>query len=167
MSKIILNSIEVLVAIGLMYGVFKYWNRKLRLAYSIERKNRAFGIFMFFQVITLMAIIISGVDPQNSVYLEGLSMFGVGAYKYWSIVGVELFGFTIVYILANLFGHILFSAGYQSENSLYEEIKDDNWSVVMIASALILSLGYLGSSFVLKPFIFDWISRNAAFIPLT
>lgn len=167
MSKIMLNSMEVLIAVGLMYGMFKYWNKKLRLAYGIEGTNKGFAIFMFFQVITMLVIIVQGIDPQNAIYLEGLSMFGNGAYEYWSIVGVELFGFTLTYILANLFGHILFSVGYQSEQGLYDEVKEDKWHIIPIACALILAFGYILSHFVLKSFIHEWISNNAAFIPLT
>lgn len=167
MDKIILNSIEVILAIGLMYLIFRFWNRKIRLNYSIENSNKAYPIFLSMQVLTMLIVILSGVDPQNSIYLEGLSMFGTGAYDYWSIVGVELVGFSIIFVLANVIGHVLFMSGFKSEKGLYEEIKRDNWPVVLIASTLILAFGYLGSHFVLKSFIFDWISRNAVLIPLS
>lgn len=167
MSKLIMNSMEVLIAIGLLYGMFKYWNKKLRLTYEIESSNRAFGLFLFFQVITMIVVIIEGIDPQSAMYMEDLTMFGNGAYEFWSIVGVKIIGFIAVFILANLFGHILFSAGYQSEKPLYEQVKEDNWQVVLIACGLILTFGLLISYFVLRPFMLEWISSNATFIPLT
>ena len=123
MEKIMLDSIVVIITMGLIYGMLKYWNNKLRKGYGIERGNKAFGIFISFQILSVLLIVIQGVDPQNSFYLEGLSMFGKRAYEYWSIVGVQGAGFFIVLVLANLIGHLLFSIGYQSEKSLYEEIK--------------------------------------------
>lgn len=167
MDKIILNSIEVILAIGLMYLIFRFWNRRIRLNYTIEKSNKAFPIFLSMQVLTMLVVIINGIDPQNLIYLEGLSMFGSGASDYWSTVGIELVGFSLIFILANVIGHVLFMSGFKSENGLYEEIKSDNWPVVLIASTLILAFGYLGSHFVLKSFIFDWISRNAVLIPLS
>jgi Sec-independent protein secretion pathway component TatC len=56
--------------------------------------------------------------------------------------------------------------GYQSEKGLYEEIKEDNLAASLIASFLILTIGFVLSHFVLNPFIFEWISKNAQFIPL-
>lgn len=150
-----------------MYLLFRFWNRRVRLNYSIDPTNKTYPIFLSMQVLTMLVVIINGIDPQSAIYLEGLSMFGVGAYDYWSIVGVELVGFAIVFTLANAIGHVLFISGFKSEKGLYEEIKRDNWSVVLIASTLILAFGYLGSHFVLKPFIFDWVSRNAVLIPLS
>jgi hypothetical protein len=167
MNKIILDSIELIIAIGLAYLLFRYWNSKLRKGYSLEKTNKSYALFLVMQVLTLLIVIIQGIDPQNAIYLEGLSMFGEGGYQYWSIVGVQLAGFSVIFVLANLLGHILFSAGYKSEQGLYDEVKADNWPVVMIASALIFMFGYIAAHFVLKPFIFDWVSHNAVFIPLT
>lgn len=162
-----LNSVEVLVTIGLIYMMLKYWNRKLRTGYSIETGNKAFGIFISFQIVTILLVVVHGINPQNALYMEGFSMFGKGAYDYWSIVGVQIVGFSLALILANLMGHLLFMVGYQSEKGLYEEIKEDNLAASLIASVLILTIGFVLSHFVLNPFIFEWISRNAAFIPLS
>ena len=167
MEKIALNLVEIVMAIGLMFATLRYWNNKLRKGYDIGGKNKSYSVFIGFQMLTIIVIMLYGIDPQNSLYLEGLSLFESGAREYWSIIGVQLMGFVLVFILANLIGHILFKVGYLSENGLYKEIKNDNIAASIIVSTIIFSTAILISHFVLKAFLFDWVSRNAALIPLT
>lgn len=166
MGKIAANSMEVLITIGLIYGVLKYWNWKLVGGYDVETKNRSYGIFVFGQIATMFAIIIEGLDPQNSAYLENLSMFSDGAYDYWSVLGVQLFGFILLFMTSNIIGHLLFRIGFDKNNSLYETIREDNTTPVLVATVVIFVIGFVSSAYVLRPFIFDWISRNAALIPM-
>lgn len=167
MDKVVLNSVQILVAIALMYAAVKYWNKKLRLGYALEPRNRAYNLFITGQVLSILVIIIYGIDEQNAIYLEGLSLFGSGALKFWSIIGIEVVGFVLVYMLSNLFGHLLYAIGYQSEKGLYEDVREEDWTASIMVSAFIIAVAYVASHFVLKPFIFDWVSRNAGLIPLT
>jgi hypothetical protein len=86
MEKAGMNSIEVLMTIGLVYGMLKFWKWKLQGGYDIELNNNAYGIFLGGQLLALLLIIVGSIDPQNSAYLEGLTMFGDGALNYWTAI---------------------------------------------------------------------------------
>jgi uncharacterized membrane protein YjfL (UPF0719 family) len=166
MGKIMMNSMEILILVGLIYGLLRYWKWKLMIGYDVLLENRAFGIFMTGQVLTLLIILVSSIDPQNSSYLESLSWFGKGAMDYWTVIGVKLFGIVILYMLANVAGHLLIRIVLTDDRGLYDEIRNENNSVALIVSVCVLAVGFISSSFVLKPYIFDWISSKAGLVPL-
>lgn len=166
MGKIMMNSIEVLILVGMIYGLLRYWRWKLMLGYDVVLENRAFGIFTAGQIITLLIILLSSIDPQNSAYLETLSFFGKGAMDFWTVIGVQLFGVVLLFMLANVVGHLLIRMILNNNNGLYDEIKNENVSLSLIVTACILSIGFISSSFVLKPYIFDYISSKAGLVPL-
>jgi len=165
MGKILMNSIEVLTLVGMIYGLMRYWRWKLMFGYDIVLQNHAYGIFTAGQIVTLLIIMSSSIDPQNSVYIETLSFFGKGALDFWTVIGIQLFGVVFLFMLANIFGHLLIRM-VLNNNGLYDEIKDGNISVSLIVTSFILSIGFVSSSFVLKPYIFDYISSKANLVPL-
>jgi hypothetical protein len=160
------NAIEVLMTIGLLYGTLKYWNWKLRGGYDISNTNKAYGIFLFGQISCLLFMITNGLDPQNHAYMEHMNLFGEGAFDLWSVLGIQLFGLILLFMLANVIGTILFNVGFQSENGLYEELREENLTAALVASSIIFTVGYTSSFYILRPFILDWVSRNAGLIPL-
>lgn len=166
MGKIVLNSIELIMLVGMVYGLLRYWRWKLMFGYDILPDNRAFGIFTAGQIITLLLILLSSIDPQNSAYLETLSFFGNGALDFWTVIGFQLFGVVLLFIFANVVGHLLIRMILNKNHGLYEEIKNESFSIVLIVTACILSIGYISSYFVLKPYIFDFISSKADLVPL-
>lgn len=150
----------------MIYGLLRYWRWKLLLGYDIIIENRAFGIFITGQITTLLIILYCSIDPQNSAYLETLSFVGKGALDFWTVIGIQLFGVVLLFMLANVFSHLLIRMILNNNNGLYDEIKNENISVSLIVSACILSIGFITSSFVLKPYIFDYISSKANLVPL-
>jgi len=166
MKTIGVNAIEVVIAIGLIYGILKYWNWKLKGGYDLESTNRSYGIFLFSQIIMMLFMVISGLDPQNQAYMEHMNFFCEGSFDLWSVIGIQIFGLTVLFMLSNIIGNLLFKVAYPTVNGLFEDIREDNITSTLVASAIIFSIGYSSSYFVLRPFILDWVSKNAGLIPL-
>jgi len=166
METMKINVIEVLITIGLIYGILKYWNWKLIGGYDIERTNKALGIFMLGQLLNVLAMSINSVDPQVQSYMENMSFFGSGALDLWAFIGISVFGLSILFMLSNVIGVLIFNVGFKSENGLFEEIRDENISSTIVASAIIFAVGFTSSYFILRPFILDWVSSHAGLIPL-
>jgi hypothetical protein len=166
MGNIGKNAIEVLMTVVLLYGLLKYWNWKLKGGYDINSSNKAYGIFLLGQTLCMLFMIISGLDPQNQAYIENMNLIGGGAFDLWAIIGIQLFGLILLYMLSNVIGTLLFKVGFPGENTLFEELRDGNISAALVSVALIFTIGYTSSYYVLRPFILDWVSRNAGLIPL-
>ena len=166
MKTIGVNAIEVIITIGFIYGVLKYWNWKLKGGYDIEITNRSYGVFLFSQIFTMLFMIISGLDPQNQAYMEHMNFFGDKAFDLWTVIGIQIFGLTLLFMLSNIIGTLLFKIAFPTKNGLFEDIREDNLSATLVASVIIFTVGYTSSMYVLRPFILDWVSRNAGLIPL-
>jgi hypothetical protein len=166
MKTIGVNAIEVIITIGFIYGVLKYWNWKLKGGYDIEITNRSYGVFLFSQIFTMLFMIISGLDPQNQAYMEHMNFFGDKAFDLWTVIGIQIFGLTLLFMLSNIIGILLFKIAFPTKNGLFEDIREDNLSATLVASVIIFTVGYTSSMYVLRPFILDWVSRNAGLIPL-
>ena len=166
MKTIGVNAIEVIITIGFIYGVLNYWNWKLKGGYDIEITNRSYGVFLFSQIFTMLFMIISGLDPQNQAYMEHMNFFGDKAFDLWTVIGIQIFGLTLLFMLSNIIGTLLFKIAFPTKNGLFEDIREDNLSATLVASAIIFTVGYTSSMYVLRPFILDWVSRNAGLIPL-
>jgi Sec-independent protein secretion pathway component TatC len=82
------------------------------------------------------------------------------------VIGIQIFGLTVLFMLSNIIGNLLFKVAYPTVNGLFEDIREDNITSTLVASAIIFSIGYSSSYFVLRPFILDWVSKNAGLIPL-
>jgi hypothetical protein len=167
MEKVGMNSIEVLMTIGLVYGMLKFWKWKLQGGYDIELNNNAYGIFLGGQLLALLLIIIGSIDPQNSAYLEGLTMFGDGALNYWTAIGVQVFGVVIIYMLSNVISHLMFNITLKAQSSIYDEIALGNFAAAIVISILTLIIGYVSSYFLLRTYLFEWVNTSAGLVPLT
>lgn len=166
MKTIGVNAIEVIITIGLIYGILKYWNWKLKGGYDLETTNRSYGVFLFSQILTILFMIISGLDPQNQAYMEHMNFLGDGAFDLWSVIGIQIFGLTLLFMVSNIIGTLLFKTAFPTKNGLFEDIREDNLTPTLVASGIIFAVGYTSSLYVLRPFILDWVSRNAGLIPL-
>lgn len=166
MKTIGINSIEVVIIIILIYGILKFWNWKLKGGYNLEPSNKSYGIFLFCQIITILFMTISGLDPQISPYMENMNFFGKDSFNLWSVIGIQFFGITILFMLSNNIGNLLFKIAFPTANGLFEDIRENNKTATLIASAIIFSIGYSSSFFILRPFILEWVTKNAGLVPL-
>lgn len=165
MEATIINAIEVLITLVLIYGILLYWKRKLIRGYDIDQSNLSYTVFISSQILTILFMVLFSIDPQNSAYLETLTLFGEGADDLWTTLSIQLFGLSFLFILANVLGHLLFRSAINN-NGLYQEIRSNVLSASIMASVIVFSIGTVASNFVLKPFIYDWISSHAGLIPL-
>jgi hypothetical protein len=166
MKTVGVNAIEVIIIIGFIYGILKYWNWKLRGGYDIEITNRSYGLFLVGQILTILIMTTSGQDPQNQAYLEHMNFFGDKAFDLWSIIGIQIFGITLLFMLSNIIGTLLFKIAFPTKNGLFEDIRADNLTSALVASGIIFALGYASSIYILRPFILNWLSGNAGLIPM-
>ncbi len=165
MEATIINAIEVLITLVLIYGILLYWKRKLIRGYDIEHSNLAYTVFISSQILTILFMVMFSIDPQNSAYLETLTLFGKGADDLWTALSIQLFGLSFLFILSNAVGHLLFRTTI-NKDGLYEDIRSNVISSSIIASVIIFSIGLTASNFILKPFIYNWISSHAGLTPL-
>jgi hypothetical protein len=165
MEKIVMNATEVLILIGLLFGSLKYWKWKLLVKFDIQQSNIAFGIFLSGQILAISLILFSSMDPQNGAYLESLSWFGNGSMNFWNIIGIQIFGILVIYLFANIIGHLIIK-GLLNSNSIQEEIRNENISIALLTALSVIVIGFTTSSFVLRPFIFNWIAEKATLVPM-
>lgn len=166
MEKVGMNSVEVLMTCGLIFGVIRYWRWKLQGGYDIQLSNKTYGVFLGGQLLTILIMMLVSIDPQNSSYMESLSMFGSGALDYWTVIGVQLFGIVLLYMLSNVVGHLMYNVTLKEEMGIYDEIREENMTVSIVVSLLVLITGYMTSYYLLRSYIFDWISANSGLVPL-
>lgn len=161
-----MNIIQLLGIVALCYGVLRFWKWKLKEGYDLEEGNIAYLFFLSTQLLSVFLIYLNCLDPQVTIYFDSMSMFGSGAFDFWTSMGIIIFGSVFVYMIANVLGHMVFRVGTMSEIGLYEEIKTNNITASLIASVLILILSYISSYTLLRSFIFDWISEQAGLVPI-
>jgi hypothetical protein len=106
------------------------------------------------------------MDPQNAAYLESLSWFGKGSMNFWNIIGIQVFGVLLIYCLSNVIGQLIIKNVLNNNNSIYEELRNESLSVSIITSVAVISVGFVSSTFVLRPFIFNWIAEKATLVPM-
>lgn len=158
--------VEVIMLIGMLFLTIKFWSWKFKRGYQINKGNLSYSIFICFQLMTLFLIFLLSQDVQISVFLETLQLFGSTAINYWIYIGVLISGVSISFILSNLIGHLLFLTAIKDEISLYDEIKANNISQVILSSTITLIVGMLLGNYLLKPLLFDWISNSRNLIPM-
>lgn len=166
MNKMILDVVQLIIVIAIIYGIVRYWNNRLSTKYMISAENKSYKLFLTGQVSSVLVTVFYSVDPQNNVYLKRYSLLGNGAMEFWSVIGVEIVAFILMLIVANLVGHLLYALSKQGDKSLYEQILNDDWSASILFSMMVVTISAIGSNFVLRPFLLDWISSNSGFIPL-
>jgi multisubunit Na+/H+ antiporter MnhG subunit len=93
-------------------------------------------------------------------------MFGKGANNLWTTISIQLFGIVFLFILANVAGHLLFKVSKNDLDSLYVDMRTNKLSSIIIASVIIFAIGVVASNFILKPYIYNWISAHVGIIPL-
>ena len=166
METSIINALEVVITIVLIYGALLYWKRKLLRGYDIESSSIAYTVFISSQILTILFMVLFSIDPQNSAYLESLTLFSKGADNLWTTMSIQLFGLTFLFILSNVVGHLLFKVSKNDHEDLYSELSANKLSSSIVASVIIFAIGVVTSNFILKPFIYNWISEHVGIIPL-
>jgi hypothetical protein len=166
MEKMLNHIAEVIMLIGMLFITIKFWSWKLKKGYQINGDNLSYSIFICLQLITLFLTFLLSQDVQISVFLETLQLFGSNAMNYWIYIGVLISGVSLSFILSNIIGHLLFLTAIKDEISLYDEIKANNISQVILSSIITLIVGMLLGNYLLKPLLFDWISNSRNLIPM-
>jgi hypothetical protein len=166
MENIMMNTTEILIFVGLLFGIIKFWKWKLNLKLDLQTTNIAFGVFLSGQILSITFILFFSMDPQNDAYLESLSWYDEGAINFWNIIGIQISGVLIIYYLTNIIVNILVKILLNNNISIYEDIKNQNLSILIISSVSLISVGFISSIVVLRPFIFDWIAEKATLVPI-
>jgi hypothetical protein len=166
MERLLNHVAEVGLLLGLVFFTIKFWNWKLLKGYDITRDSYSFTIFLSAQISTLVFVFILSQDEQLTMYLETLKLFGSDVNSYWTYIGVLLFGVSTTFVAANVVGHLLYLITIKEDNNLYNEMKSENYSKVILTSILIFLIGIIFGNYLLKPFLFDWISNSQKMIPI-
>ena len=165
MGNLLINVIEISLLLSLLYGILKYWIRRFSKK-NIPTNNKIFGLFLFFQILTMLLMINSVNDQQNQSYIEQMEIFGDKSMTIWSVFGVQVFGLAFLYMISNILSFLLIKITFPLKGEIYEEIKTENYSLILTLCALTLSIGFITSSFILKPILFNWLIQNVSLIPL-
>ena len=165
MGNLLINVIEISLLLSLLYGILKYWIWKF-LKKNIPTNNKIFGLFLFFQVLTMLLMINSVNDQQNQSYIEQMDIFGAKSMSIWSVFGLQIFGLAFLYMISNILSFLLIKITFPLKGEIYEEIKTENYSLILALCVLTLSIGFITSSYILKPILLDWLSQNIGLIPL-
>jgi ABC-type uncharacterized transport system permease subunit len=165
MENLLINVIEISLLLSLLYGVLKYWIWNF-LKKNIPTNNKIFGLFLFFQIVTMLVMINTVNDQQNQSYLEQMEIFGDKSISIWSVFGVQIFGLAFLYMLSNILSFLLIKITFPIKTEVYEEIKSENYSLILTLCALVISIGFITSSYILKPILLNWLSQSVGLIPL-
>lgn len=165
MENLLINVIEISLLLSLLYGVLKYWIWNF-LKKNIPTNNKIFGLFLFFQIVTMLVMINAVNDQQNQSYIEQMELFGNKSMSIWSVFGVQIFGIAFLYMLSNIFSFLLIRITFPLKTEIYEEIKSENYSLILTLCALVLSIGFITSSYILKPILLNWLSQSVGLIPI-
>lgn len=166
MNKITLVIAELIIASGLIYTILNFWKRRMQKPYGIESTNKAYGLFLATQIITLLLIVWLAIDPQSLVYMEDLQPTGAGSGLFWTFYGFQIIGFLITYLLSAIMARLIFRYAFQSGKDLNKEISEDNWGPGLIVGCMTIFFGVIVSGFLLRSVVWEWISGNAGFVPL-
>jgi hypothetical protein len=165
MGNLLINVIEISLLLSLLYGVLKYWIWNF-LKKNIPTNNKIFGIFLFFQIITMLVMINAVNDQQNQSYIEQMELFGDKSMSIWNVFGIQIFGLAFLFMVTNILSFLLIKITYPLKTEIYEEIKSENYSLILTLCALVLSIGFITSSYILKPILLNWLTQSIGLIPL-
>jgi hypothetical protein len=166
MNKIIIHSSHIITVLLLASVVLNYWKVKLIKRYKLTLNNLSYGIFMSAQMFAVFSMVYFSTDPQTMMYLEFLEPFGSSSLDFWTVFGLEIIVCFSGLLLSHLLSIILFRLSIAIDNSLSEEIYNENLAPVLIHAIVLISFSILISSFILRPFLFEWVSGMVGLIPL-
>lgn len=166
MNNFFVLTAEFWITILLVVGVLKYWKNRLQKEQLIKSGNKAYSVFLFSQLATILLIVFLGVDSQNYSYLRDFEILGENAGDYWGYFSIELFSFILTYIMVLLFSFFIYKIAIPAENELKDEIYENNWAPVLVFFGVQLTLTVILSSFVLRPFLFEWASGLRTVLPI-
>lgn len=166
MKNFFVLTVEFWVTILFIVGALKFWKNKLKDEQLLKSDNKAYAVFLFSQILSILLIIFLGIDSQNHSYLKDLPIIGGGAGDYWGYLSIEVFSFLLTYIVINLFSFFIYKTSIPSENELKDEIYDNNWAPVLVFLGVQITLTVVMASFVLQPFLFEWASGLRTVLPI-
>jgi len=166
MEKILAHSIELVITCGLIFGVISFWNRRIKSKYHLENNDTAYSIFLFSQILAIVLIVVEGIDPQNGQIMSNMNPFEEQATKFWTIQGIYVLGFVLIYILSIVFTIIISTTTGVIDKTIGDAIGKSNWQSTFLFGTISVAISFVFSLFVLRPFIFEWIANNAQFVPL-
>jgi len=166
MNKIIIHSSHIITVLLLASVVLNYWKNKLHKRYQLTPNNLSYGIFMAAQMFAVFSMVYFSTDPQTMMYLELLEPFGSSSLDFWAVFGLEIILCFSGLLFSYLLSIILFRLTIATDNSLLEEIYNEKLAPVLIHAMVQISFSILISSFILRPFLFDWVSGMVGLIPL-
>jgi len=167
MKNVAINFSEVILLTTLIYLSIKYWKSKLLYPFCKGENIYSYSVFVLFQIITLSLIFFSSFDSQTFAFVTDIDLFGNKSKENWAFLGVQVVGSSLTYIIANVFGHLIYKIAGVSKKGLYNSISLDEKQNVLLASILILVFGYAISLFVLRPFLLNWIADSIAYLPFS
>lgn len=166
MEKIIVHSLFVIVFIALCILVNRYWNKQIVKKFQFQEINTGYSLFISGQFIALFVALFASLDVQALMFLETMEPFGRDFQLYWSVFGVLTVSVLFVYAISALIAMLVHKATLPGKKDWQEEINDNNWAAILPLVTLTILLSVSFSYFVVKPYIFDWISGSVGFVPL-
>jgi hypothetical protein len=161
MEKVYLHLIDLLVFCGLIFAILKYWERKILKANFLETINSSYAVFMVGQIISILVIYLTVNDEQIIAYIYNFSPFDKKSGVFWSIYGIEILGFLLVYLISNLVAHLMFFSCFKLSKGIYKDIVENKIGTSILIISILISISLILSNSVLRPFIFDFITSNS------
>jgi hypothetical protein len=166
MEKIIVHSLFVIVLIALCILVNRYWNKQIVKKFQFQEINAGYSLFISGQFIALCIALFTALDVQGLTFLESMEPFGRDFQIYWSVFGVLTVSILFVYAISTLIAILVHKGSLPGKKDWQEEINDNNWAAILPIVTLTILLTASFSYFVVRPYIFDWISGSVGFVPL-
>lgn len=161
MEKVYLHLIDLLVFCGLLFVIIKFWERKILKTYFLDTVNNSYAIFLVGQIISLLLMFMIVNDEQILAYIDNFSPFEKNTNVFWAIYGIETLGFSLIYVVSNLIAHLVLNSSVKLSSGIYKDIVDNKTSTSLILITILIAVSLILSNTVLRPFIFDFITRNS------
>ncbi len=161
MEKVYLHLIDLLVFCGLIFAILKYWERKVLRANFLETMNSSYAVFIVGQIISIVVVYMTVNDEQVLAYIDNFSPFDKKSSVFWSIYGIEILGFILVYLISNLLAHLMFFSCIKSSKGIYKDIVENKIGSSFLIVSILISISLILSNSVLRPFIFNFITSNS------
>jgi hypothetical protein len=117
---------------------------------------------MVGQIISILVIYLTVNDEQILAYIDNFSPFDKKSSVFWSIYGIEILGFLLVYLISNLVAHLMFFSCFKLSKGIYKDIVENKIGTSILIISILISISFILSNSVLRPFIFDFITRNSS-----
>lgn len=166
MSKLIPLSFDLIIFILIVFVSVQYWNRNLKKKHLISESNQSYSLFLLVHIISIFVIVFMGNDPQNEMYLNQFNTNSISTHFFWELTGIKLFSYLISYFVSIVFSFFLFKVSKLSTNKLFDLVESNQWDKILVFGGFLITISLIISHFILRPFVFEWLSSLAPMIPL-